>query len=115
MVFGGKAMIFNPFIWANKSGIPRLEATDVTVGTSSVVFNFKNHSFLNAQFAGLIIFKLPAYTAPDTAVPIIFNTNGKSVNLTTLGGENVTSSQVNLAGVYVAFYDGTSLQLLTGI
>lgn len=105
----------NPFIWANKQGIPRLEATEVIVGTSSVVYNFKSHAFLNANFAGLIIFKLPAFTAPTTAVPIVFNTNNKSINLTTLNGANITSAELNLAGIYLAFYDGTTLQLLTGI
>lgn len=106
---------YNPFIWANKQGIPRLEATGVTVGTSSVVYSFKNHAFLNSNFAGLIIFKLPAFTAPTTAVPIVFDTNGKSVNVTTLAGANVTSAELSSAGIYLAFYDGSTLQLLTGI
>ena len=63
----------------------------------------------------MIIFKLPAFTAPTTAVPIVFDTNGKSVSVTTLNGANVTSAELNESGIYLAFYDGTVLQLLTGV
>lgn len=107
--------IINPYIFANRQGIPRLEATGVNVNSTAVIYSFKNHSFLNSNFAGLIIFKLPAYTAPTTAVPIVFDTNGKSVNVTTLDGANVTSTELNKSGVYLAFYDGTILQFLTGV
>lgn len=106
----------SPFIMANRGGIPRLEATGVTVGTSNVTFNFRNHQFLNnPNFIGLVLFKLPAYTAPATAVPIIFNTNGSQEPLTKIGGDPVTSAELNLAGIYLAVYDNGTLQLLTGI
>lgn len=108
-------VIINPYILANKQGIPRLEATGVSVNTTNVVYSFKNHPFLSSNFAGLIIFKLPAFTAPTTAVPVIFDTNGKSVSVTTLDGANITSADLNKSGVYLAFYDGTVLQLLTGV
>lgn len=107
--------IVNPYIFANRQGIPRLEATGVSVNTTNVVYSFKNHPFLNSNFAGLIIFKLPAFTAPTTDVPIVFDTNGKSVSVTTLDGANITSAELNKSGIYLAFYDGTILQLLTGV
>lgn len=107
--------IVNPYIFANRQGIPRLEATEVVVNTTNVTYSFKNHPFLNSNFAGLIIFKLPAFTAPTTAVPIVFDTNGKTVNVTTLNGANITSADLNKSGIYLAFYDGTILQLLTGV
>lgn len=107
---------FNPFIMANRGGIPRLEATGVTVGTSSVTFSFRNHAFLNnSNFIGLVLFKLPSFTPPATAVPIVFNTNGKTENLVTLNGDAVTSAELNKAGIYLAVYDNGVLQLLTGI
>lgn len=112
---GGNMVIINPYILANKQGIPRLESTGVSVNTTNVVYSFKNHPFLNSNFAGLIIFKLPAFTAPTTAVPVVFDTNGKSVSVTTLDGANITSADLNKSGVYLAFYDGTVLQLLTGV
>jgi len=108
------AIISNPFIWANRQGIPRLEATGVTVGTDNVTFSFNPHAFLSYPFLGLILFKLPSYTAPATAVPVVFNTNGRTQALTTLGGSAVTSAQVNEAGIYLAVYDSTTstLQLI---
>lgn len=114
-MLGGNMAVVNPYIFANRQGIPRLEATGVSVNTNNVVYSFKNHPFLNGNFAGLIIFKLPAFTAPTTAVPIVFDTNNKSVDVTTLNGANVTSAELNQSGIYLAFYDGTVLQLLTGI
>ena len=107
--------LFNPFFMANRGGIPRIEATGVTVNTDNVVYSFQPHAFLNRNFAGLIIFKLPAYTVPETAVPVVFDTNGTSQAVTTLGGTAVTSADLNKSGIYLAFYDGSTLQLLTGI
>ena len=100
---------------ANRNGIPRIEATGVTVNADNIVYSFQPNAFFNRNFAGLILFKLPSYTAPSTAVPIIFDTDGKSQSVTTLNGVSVTSGQLNEAGVYLAFYDGSTLQLLTGI
>jgi len=74
----GMATLINPFIWANKGGIVRLEATGVAVGTDNVTFSFQPHGFLNYPYSGLILFKLPSYTAPTTAVPVIFSTNGRT-------------------------------------
>lgn len=115
MEFGVNMSLFNPFFLANRNGIPRIEATGVNVGTTSVTYTFNRNAFYNRNFAGIIIFKLPAFTAPSTAVPIIFDTDGEQLNLTTIGGANVTSSELNQSGIYLAFYDGSTLQLLTGI
>lgn len=114
-MFGDNMTIFNPFIWANRNGIVRLESTGVDINTNNVVFNFNNHRFLNANYSGLIIFKLPAYTAPTTAVPVVFNTNGRQQNVTKVGNTNVTSAELNEAGIYLAYYENGVLQLLTGI
>lgn len=107
--------LVNFFTMANRNGIPRVEATGVTVSATAVTYSFQRNAFANRNFAGLIIFRLPAYTAPGTAVPIVFDTDGQSQALTTLGGAAVTSSQLNQSGIYLGFYDGTVLQLLTGI
>lgn len=107
--------LFNPFFMANRNGIPRIEATGVNVGSTAVTYTFQRNAFYNRNFAGLIIFRLPAYTAPATAVPIIFDTDGEQQTVTTLGGDAVTSAELNQSGIYLAFYDGSTLQLLTGI
>lgn len=108
----GGNMILSAYYYANKRGIPRLEANNVTVSTDAVTFNFTEHNYLNVPYSGLVLFKLPSYTAPSTAVPIVFNTNGKTQNLTTLGGDSVTSSDLNKSGIYLAYYENSVLQLL---
>lgn len=100
---------------ANRNGIPRIEATGVSVNATAVIYSFQRNAFYNRNFAGLIIFKLPAYTAPSTSVPIIFDTDGEQQAVTTLNGAAVTSAEVNQSGIYLAFYDGNVLQFLTGI
>lgn len=100
---------------ANRNGIPRIEATGVNVSATAVIYSFQRNAFYNRNFAGLIIFKLPAYTAPSTSVPIIFDTDGEQQIVTTLSGATVTSAELNQSGIYLAFYDGNVLQLLTGI
>jgi hypothetical protein len=107
--------LYNPFIMANRNGIPRIEATGVNVGTTAVTYSFQRNAFYNRNFAGLIIFRLPAYTAPAAAVPVIFDTDGESQVVTTLGGVPVTSAELNQSGIYLGFYDGNVLQLLTGV
>lgn len=108
-------VLINPYFYANRNGIPRLEADSVNITTEAVTFNFTNHRYLNIPYSGLILFKLPSYIVPSTAVPVVFNTNGRTQNLTTLGGTNVTSSQLGKAGIYLAYYENNTLQLLTGI
>ena len=87
--------LFNPFIMANRNGIPRIVATGVNVSTTAVTFSFQRNAFYNRNFAGLIIFRLPAYTAPTTAVPVIFDTDGEVQAVTTLNGAAVTSAELN--------------------
>lgn len=106
-------ILLNPYVYANRNGIPRLEANSVNVGTTNVTFTFTPHNFLNKPYSGLILFKLPGFTAPTTAVPIVFSTNGKDQNLTTLGGAAVTSATLNQAGIYLAYYENNTLQLLS--
>lgn len=107
--------LYNPLFLANRNGIPRIEATGVNVSTTAVTYTFQRNAFYNRNFAGLILFKLPAYAAPTTAVPIIFDTDGEQQTITTLDGVAVTSAELNKSGIYLAFYDGSILQLLTGI
>lgn len=107
--------LYNPLFLANRNGIPRIEATGVNVSATAVTYTFQRNAFYNRNFAGLILFKLPAFTAPATALPIIFDTDGEQQTVTTLDGVAVTSAELNKSGIYLAFYDGSILQLLTGI
>ena len=102
-----------PYFYANIRGIPRLEADSVSISTTEVTYNFSPHKFINSNFSGLILFKLPKYTAPTTAVPIVFNTNGKIQELTTYDGAAVTSADLNTAGIRLAYYENGVLQLIS--
>lgn len=97
----------SPYILANSQGIPRLQATSVTVNTTEVRFSFQNHRFLNAPFVGLILFKLPAIPIGTTAtLPVVFATNGNNqsaINYET--GAVLTVADVARAGIYLAIYD----------
>lgn len=107
--------LINPFTMANRNGIPRIEATGVTVSDSAVTFSFQKNAFYNRAFSGLLILKLIAFTVPTTAVPILFNTNGASQTVLGLNGEALTSANLNQSGIYLAFYDGDAFQILTGV
>lgn len=107
--------MINPFILANRQGIPRLESTGVTVGTDSVTFSFKEHQFLNNPYLGLIVFKLPAIpTGTTTTLPIIFKSGTSSQNVTTFGGTALTVASMSGSGIVLGFYDSSSntLQLI---
>ena len=99
---------------ANKNGIPRLESTGVTVGTANVRFSFRNHPFLSAPFSGLILFRL---AQPTGTLPVVFDTNGATQELTTIAGANVTASDITGTGIYLCYYESGSntLQILTGV
>lgn len=73
---------------------------------------FRFSIFIFSNFSGLILVKLPKYTAPTTAVPIVFNTNGKTQALTTYDGVAVTSADLNTAGIRLAYYENGTLQLI---
>ena len=91
----------NPYILANSQGIPRLQATSVTVNATEVRFSFQNHRFLNAPFVGLILFKLPSIP-----LPVTFATNGntqRAINYET--GAPLTVAEVARPGIFLAIYD----------
>ena len=104
---------------ANKNGIPRLESTGITVGTANVRFSFRNHPFLSAPFSGLILFKLaqPVPAGTTGTLPVVFDTNGTTQDLTTIAGANVTASDITGTGIYLCYYESGSntLQSFKGV
>lgn len=110
--------VINPFILANKSGIPRIKSTSVAVGASAVQFDFQNHPFLTRPFVGLLLIKIDQDipTGTTTTLPITFNTNGVSKTLLWHDDEEVTVANWSGKGIYLAVYDSTTgkLQLLSG-
>lgn len=102
-----------PYIWANRFGIPRLESANVVISSTAVTFNFNPHRFLESPYSGLVLFKLDSFTAPATAVPVVFNTAGSTQALTLFGGEAVTSAELAGGGIILCYYENGTLQLLS--
>lgn len=107
-----------PFQYVNRRGIPVIKTTGVTVNAADVVFSFQNHAFANSWYRGIVLVELsqaiPAGTT-DT-LPVLFETNGVTKNVTTYNGANVTVSDIPGTGVFQLFYDKQTdtLQLMTG-
>lgn len=111
------AMI-NPFIKVNAGGIPRLQAESTSISGNDVTYDFHSHRFLNYPYVGLIIFKLPAITAPGAAGNVYFTTGGQSnIQVYNHSGEAVVSTNAGLVsgGVFVGWYSDGKLLILTGL
>ena len=113
------SFILPPYINVAVNGIPTLSSNSVSVGTTSVAFDFNNHRNVGRPFRGLIIVRLaqaiPAGTT-DT-LPIVFTSGGgNEKEVTTFNGEAVTVADIPGTGVYVLWYESQTdtLQLLTG-
>lgn len=108
----------NPFILANRGGIPRLESVSVSASATAVTFSLRRHPFLSSPFSGLLILRLSA--VPEGAagtLPVYLETNGTAKALTSFGGAAVTASDLPGEGIYLAYYESGSgeLSLVTGI
>lgn len=105
--------------FVNGRGIPCIETIGVNVGTDAVTFQFNNHPFVSARFAGLIFVKIShTYTAPSSPLPIRFTTVGAATSTQDLIGTNntpITSADFSNTGVYGVFYDRDTnkMQLIT--
>ena len=110
--------MINPYILANRGGIPRLESIGTEETVDKFAFKFRNHRFLDRPYSGFIFFKLSAIPSTATAtLPVVFDTNGKQQTLTKLGGDPATVADLKPeGGIYITYYDSYSnlLQLLIG-
>lgn len=107
--------------FVNSRGIPTIESTGETLTTEGETFTFNSHPFVHSNFQGLIIVKISGTaTAPSTAVPIYFTTNGvpnSTVGVYSAAGTAITTSTWSGDGVYLFFYDRDTniLRQLTGV
>ena len=107
----------NPFIKVNAGGIPRLEArnTPTADASNNLTYDFYEHRFLNYPYAGIIIFKLPAVTAPATAGNIYFTTGGtNAIQVFNKSGDVLASNNAGFVagGVFIGLYSEGKLLLL---
>lgn len=106
----------NPYNWVNRRGSAAIASQGVVVNTANVVFSFRNHAFLNANYRGTIFVNLrnaiPSGTT--TTLPILFETNGVTQAVTKVGGEALTVADITGTGIYQFWFerDTNTLQLL---
>lgn len=109
----------NPFIWVNRRGSAAIASTGVAVNTANVVFTFKNHAFVNANYRGTIFVNLKQAIPTGTTgtLPILFETNGATQAVTKYNGAPLTVADVQGTGVYQFWFekDTNTLQMMSGI
>lgn len=108
-----------PYTWVNRNGSAAIASTGVKVNTSDVVFTFKNHAFVNANYRGAIFVNLMQAIPTGTTgtLPILFETNGATQAVSKFNGEPLTVADVPGTGVVQLWFerDTNTLQLMTGI
>lgn len=108
-----------PYTWVNRNGSAAIASTSVKVNTSDVVFTFKNHAFVNANYRGTIFVNLRQAIPTGTTgtLPILFETNGTTQAVTKFNGDALTVADVPGTGVVQLWFerDTNTLQLMTGI
>ena len=108
-----------PYTWVNRNGSAAIASTGVVVNTNNVVFSFKNHAFVNANYRGTIFVNLKQAIPTGTTgtLPILFETNGATQAVTKFNGEALTVADVPGTGVVQLWFerDTNTLQLMSGI
>lgn len=108
-----------PYTWVNRNGSAAIASTSVKVNTSDVVFTFKNHAFVNANYRGTIFVNLRQAIPTGTTgtLPILFETNGATQAVTKFNGDALTVADLPGTGVVQLWFerDTNTLQLMTGI
>lgn len=108
-----------PFTWVNRNGSAAIASTGVKVNTTDVVFTFKNHAFVNANYRGTIFVNLRQAIPTGTTgtLPILFETNGATQAVSKFNGAPLTVADVPGTGVVQLWFerDTNTLQLMTGI
>ena len=106
----------NPYAWVNRRGSAAIASQGVTVNTDNVVFSFRNHAFVNANYRGTIFVNLRNAIPSGTTgtLPILFETNGVTQAVTKVGGEALTVADITGTGIYQFWFerDTNTLQLL---
>jgi len=103
------------FYFANRGGIPRIESTGVTVGASEVSYSFSSNVQFSRTYSGLVLVKLAQAIPSDTTttLPVTFtSTYGGTKAVNGYGGAAVTVADIKGTGIYLAYYENGTVQLL---
>ena len=105
-----------PFQFINRRGSVALSTTGVNVGTTNVTFTFQNHAFLNAWYKGTVYINLAQEIPSGTTstLPIVFETNGVTQDVTKVGNTALTVADITGTGIYEFWFDKSTntLQLI---
>lgn len=103
--------ILNPFLTANKQGIPRIITNSVDVSTTNVAYSLRSATF-SRPWNGLVAIKLAQAIPSGTTgtLPVTINTQP----LTGLGGTAITASDITGVGVLLCWWESSenTLQVL---
>ena len=96
-----------PFAWVNRNGSAAIASTGVVVNTENVVFSFRNHAFVNANYRGTIFVNLyqAIPTGTTNTLPILFETNGVTQAVTKFNGNPLTVADIAGTGVYQFWFE----------
>ena len=105
-----------PFNFANRNGLPMIESSSVEVTDTNVVINIPDRAFRFLNGTGLILFRLNTEIT-NTSLPIIFSSNNFTQQLTIVGGDNATGTNIAGVGIYLIYYakNANVMQLLTTV
>ncbi len=109
--------MINPFYFANRGGVPKLDVQGVNVTDTRVEFSLPNNAFRFLADNGLVLIRIGIALPTGTTgtLPIVFTANDSTQALTDVGGAEVTAADLPSTGVYLFFYDksGNVMQLLS--
>ena len=105
-----------PISIVNKIGFPAVESTSNTLTTTASTYTFNRHQRSMQYFQGGLFVKITnSPTAPATAVPIQFQTQGlenSAVPVYNAQGQALTTANFPGDGIYIGFIDGFKVYLL---
>ena len=109
--------MINPFYFANRGGVPKIDVQSVTVTDTNVEFTLPNGAFRFLAENGLVLIRIGIAipTGTTATLPIVFATNDSTQAITDVGNAEVTVADLPSTGVYLFYYDKSAnvMQLLS--
>lgn len=109
--------MINPFYFANRGGVPKIDVQSVNVTDTRVEFTLPNNAFRFLPENGLVLIRIGIAipTGTTATLPVTFVANDSSQAVTDVGAAEVTAADIPSTGVYLFFYDktGNQMQLLS--
>lgn len=109
--------MINPFYFANRGGVPKIDVQSINVTDTNVEFVLPNNAFRTLPENGLVLIRIGVAipTGTTATLPVLFTSNDSSQAITNVGSVEVTAADLPSTGVYLFFYDKTSnvMQILS--